>query len=294
MTAIVMLLLALQWGGISSPWKSAKIIGLLVGCGIELIIFVIWQNYRSVDALIPLRIMTDRTVASTVVASFFQSGATFVYTFYLPYWFQVVRDASPLSSGVDLIPWMVANFLAAMVTGFAVTKTGWFNPPVLLGPVVGTIGAGLLATLQTDTSVGKWIGYEILSAAGLGAARQQYFLSVQAVLPPEDIPIAISFVLFSQNLAGAVFVSVGNSLIRNSLSRGLSNAQFSSGTILAILNAGATNASIFLQPGQQATLLEVYNTALRDVFIMAIPLTVLSLVCAIPMKWKNLKSSKAT
>ena len=287
-----MLLLALQWGGTTYTWHNATIIGLLVGFGVEMIIFIVWQRYLGADALVPLRIMTNRTVASTFISSFLQSGATFVYIFFLPYWFQAVKNASPLGSGVDMIPWMVANFAAAMLASVIVTKTGWFNPPVLLGLAISAVGGGLLTTLAADTSVGKWVGYEILNAAGLGMSRQQYFLAVQAVLPPEDIPIAISFVLFAQNLGGSIFVSVGNSLLRNKLYDGLMQAGFGGAKISTILNAGATDVSNLVQSSQQATLLELYNAALKDVFIEAIPLSAVSLISALPMEWKNLKTKK--
>lgn len=38
-TAVIMLLVALQWGKVTYAWSDARIIGLLVGAGIESLIF---------------------------------------------------------------------------------------------------------------------------------------------------------------------------------------------------------------------------------------------------------------
>ncbi|KAL1847040.1 hypothetical protein Plec18170_008816 [Paecilomyces lecythidis] len=186
--------------------------------------------------------MTERTVAACLAAAFFLGGATLVVVYYLPYWFQVIRDSNPLQSGINLIPYAVANFLVAVLAGIIVTKTGFYNPPALVGPAVGAIGAGLLCTMRVDTSAGRWIGYEIIAGAGFGAAIQQYFLAIQTVLPAEEVPIGTALLLLIQNISGAIFVSIGSAMIRNRLASGLeSRPESSRPDIMAILSAGATD-----------------------------------------------------
>ena len=38
------LILALQWGGITLPWSNSKVWGCLLGFGLTLIVFVLYQN----------------------------------------------------------------------------------------------------------------------------------------------------------------------------------------------------------------------------------------------------------
>jgi hypothetical protein len=106
---VVMLLLALQGGGIQYPWNNWRIIGLIVGFGILSICFLVWQRYYGSEALLPLHILAQRTVATANASSFFLSGAILVYTYYLPYWFQVIRDAFALESGVDTFAYVASN-----------------------------------------------------------------------------------------------------------------------------------------------------------------------------------------
>ena len=288
-TAVIMLLLALQWGGTTYPWNSATVIGLLTGAGVEIFVFLGWQKYRGESALIPLKIINQRTVAASFGMSFFISGATFVHSYYLPYWFQVIRNYSATRSGVDLIPYVASNFFFAMVAGICVTKSGYVNPPALLGAILATIGSGFITTFKPDISTTRWAGYEILAAAGVGANIQQGIVAVQAVLSPELIPIGTALIIFGQTLSGAVFVSVGSSLLRNELTRDLSKAQLPGVNVTAILAAGATEVREIIPASQLSSVLIVYNNALQKVFTIAIPLAGLALLAAIPMEWKSLK-----
>jgi MFS family permease len=68
--AIVCLLLALQWGGQTYPWKNSKVWGTLLGFGILVIIFIGIQIYQKERATIPLRVFKQRTI---LVSSLFSA-----------------------------------------------------------------------------------------------------------------------------------------------------------------------------------------------------------------------------
>jgi len=287
-----MLLLALQWGGTTVAWNSARIIGLLIGAGIELIFFILWQWHMGPKALMPLSIISQRTVAFALLLSFFLSSALIVHSYYLPIWFEVIKNDSAIHAGIDFLPYVCGNFGVGIMTGIVVNKTGWFNPPAILGPVVAIIGSGLLTTLSVNESVGKWIGYQILAAAGFGLANQQSFLATQAVLPPSQIPIGNALILFSQNLSGAIFVSVGSSVLRNKLLSGLNKAKLPGVDIGKVLNTGATDIRGVVPQSQLVAVLRLYDTALGRVFLVVLPLLGLGFVCALGMEWINLQGRK--
>ena len=60
--AVCCLLLALQWGGSTSPWNSSKIIGLFIGFGLLSLAFGILQWRLGDYALTPLRILRQRSI----------------------------------------------------------------------------------------------------------------------------------------------------------------------------------------------------------------------------------------
>lgn len=60
--AICCLLLALQWGGTTYPWKSSKVIGLFIGFGLLAIVFGLLQWKLGENATVPLRLLRQRSV----------------------------------------------------------------------------------------------------------------------------------------------------------------------------------------------------------------------------------------
>lgn len=127
MPAVIMLLLALQWGGHTYAWKSATIIGLIIGFGIMMIMFAAWQWHQQDEASIPPRIMGQRNVYSAAGMVFFGLGAVQLQAYYLPVWFQVIEDATPVQSGIRFLPTVLGNFFMAIVSG----GLGEFPPPKL-------------------------------------------------------------------------------------------------------------------------------------------------------------------
>ena len=68
-SGIVCLLLALQWGGSTYPWKDSKVWGCILGFGLIISIFLYMQFRLGDLATIPPRILRQRTVAASAAYS---------------------------------------------------------------------------------------------------------------------------------------------------------------------------------------------------------------------------------
>lgn len=290
--AAVMFFLALQLNEQGTPWASSRVIGLLVGSGVTTIVFIAWQWHRGDRALIPPKIVLQRSVAASVAAAFFIYGTMLIHAYYLPIWFQAVKGDSAITSGVSMVAYMLANALFSLLAGVIVTKVGYFTPPAIFGSAIGVVGCGLLSTFQVDTPAGKWIGYQILASAGLGIAIQQGFIAVQTVLSLDQVPIGVAAIVCFQSLGGAIFVSVGNSILQNGLlSAGTSN-KLPGIDIQAVITAGATQFRSIVPRDALPALLIAYNSALQKVFIAAIPLSGMAFVAALGLEWKSVREKK--
>jgi hypothetical protein len=113
-----MLLLALDWGGVSYPWSSATIIGLFCGAAGTFCLLLGWEFHQGETAMLPLSLFRNSIVSCAAIANIMSNGAFFLVTYYLPIWFQVVKDASPMMSGVYTLPSVLSQIVGTVATGF--------------------------------------------------------------------------------------------------------------------------------------------------------------------------------
>jgi hypothetical protein len=115
--AAVQLLLALSWGGTKYAWNSESIIGLFCGSGVTALAWLAWNLYRGDDALIPFSILRVRATWSGALTQCFLLTIVYCVSFFLPIYFQAVRGASPMMSGVYILPGIISQLLMTATGG---------------------------------------------------------------------------------------------------------------------------------------------------------------------------------
>ncbi|MCJ1370644.1 hypothetical protein MMC20_001857 [Loxospora ochrophaea] len=284
---IVCLLLALQWAGTEYSWKDARVIVLLILAGVLLIGFVSIQIWKPDTATVPPRIIRHRSVAAGFTFAFCNGAAFMVMTYYLPEWFQAVKGVDAVQSGINTLALLLSFSVAAVVAGVTVTKSGYYVPPMLVGNMFLSVGAGLTTTFQPDTTKSTWIGYQILLGFGVGLCMMQPIMAAQTVLPRVDVPIGTALMMFATGSSGAIFVSVGQNIFTNRLASGL--AQVAGIDPQSIIHAGATAFRSFVDPRLLDAVISVYNKALTDTFIVGVVMGSLSILPALAMEWRSVK-----
>lgn len=115
--AVIQFILALEWGGTKFPWNDATIIGLFCGSFGTLLIFIAWEHRIGEQAMIPLSIIRRRIIWMSCLNYVGFVGSMLTATYYIPIYFQTVRNALPTMSGVDLLPSVVATLISGIATG---------------------------------------------------------------------------------------------------------------------------------------------------------------------------------
>ncbi|KAJ5390556.1 major facilitator superfamily domain-containing protein [Penicillium cataractarum] len=292
--AIVCLLLALQWGGNKYAWNNSRIIGLFVGFGLLAILFAISQLWIGEKATLPPPILKQRTVLSSCLFALFFGGAFFLLVYYVPIFFQSVEGSSAMKSGIQLLPMMLATVVSSVVVGGLITAAGYYTPFLIVSAAIAAIGTGLITLYDIDISSGKWIGYQIVVGAGVGAGFQVPMTAVQTVLKPEDIPIGTAAVMFFQTLGGALFIAVGQSVFQNGLISGI--VKYAPDVApKAIIGAGATEMRhVLSELGQLSQLdgvIKAYMSGLRDAYRVSLALAVVAFVASLFLEWKSVKKA---
>lgn len=209
--------------------------------------------------------------------------------YFVPIWFQAIKDTTAVESGVRLLPLVLSMVIASIVNGVLVSKVGYYTPFMIFGNCVMAVGAGLLTTLQVDTEQPKWIGYEFLYGWGIGSTFQAPNIAAQTAVSQHDTPVAVSLMLFGQLLGGAIFISVGQNVLNNELVKSLSTIPGFNPSVL--LNSGATTLIHQLPPELLGPVLEKYNDSLRKVFQVGLIMACLVILGALRMEWLSVKKN---
>lgn len=284
---VVCLLLALQWGGSTYTWSNYRIILLLVLAGVLLIGFIFIEIWKGDEATVPPRVIKNRSVAAGFYWSICSGAAMMIVIYFVATWFQAIQGVSAYTSGIRLLPLVLALVAGSMIGGALTWNVGYYTLPLLLGTVLMSIGVGLLTTWTVNTSQAKWIGYQFLYGIGLGLGMQAPSMAAQTVLDKKDVPIGASLMFFAQWLGGAVFVSVGQNVLSNKLVEGL--RVLPGFDIGWVTESGATDLRHVVPEKALGIVLEVYNGALTRTFDIALAMSCAAIVGALAMEWKSVK-----
>ncbi|KAK4888290.1 hypothetical protein LTR27_012785 [Elasticomyces elasticus] len=161
--AIIMALLALQWGGNVYAWDSATIIGLFCGAAGNLLVWSAWNWWKKDDALIPVSMIRRTRVWSGSLVIGFLMSSLYIFVYYLPIYFQSADSASPTMSGVYMLPNILASLVLAVAVGKAVQIVGYYTPFSIASAIFMALGYGLCSMLSPTSTTGEWVGFQILS-----------------------------------------------------------------------------------------------------------------------------------
>ncbi|KAL7656749.1 hypothetical protein ACMYSQ_005823 [Aspergillus niger] len=279
--AVVCLVLALEWGGSTYAWKSARIITLLVLSGVLFILFGVDQWLEGEYSTIKPQLIADRTVAASALYTAFIGASMMSLVYYLPIWLQAIKGASAVKSGEMNIPLLLSLVIGSMISGMLVSKlVGYPSLFMIISSVLMTVGAGLLSTFTVATGHAKWISYQVLFGIGLGLGMQQGATAVQMVVHKADVPSVLSLLFFCQQLGGSIALAIAQNIVSSKLVSGL-HASLPDVDASAIVSSGATQLRSMVPTKSLATLLQIYNEAVTTSFYLTAATSAVTFLAAI-------------
>ncbi|KAG0650946.1 Aspyridones efflux [Hyphodiscus hymeniophilus] len=289
--AIICLLLALQWGGTKYPWGSGRIIALFVVFGVLIAAFISIQFWKQDSATIPPSIMKKRSMAAASWFSFTLGSFFLLLIYFLPIWFQAVKGASAVKSGIMNLPMVLTLVLVSIMSGIGVTLVGYYAPLMIGSSFLMAIGVGLMYTFTPETNHSMWIGYQAIAGIGIGLGMQQPLIAVQTILDISQVPIGTSVIIFLQTLGGALFVSIGNNIFNNKLVQDLAKYAPSIDPNI-VLSTGATSIQHSIDKADLPGVTLAYNNALTQTFLAASIMAALTIFGSAAIEWKSVKGKK--
>ncbi|KAL4800681.1 major facilitator superfamily domain-containing protein [Aspergillus venezuelensis] len=290
---VVCLLLALQWGGTRYDWGNGRIVALFVLAGVLLLAFTVIQYISGDRATVPPRVFGNRNVWG---AALFGSGVTagfFLMLYYIPIWFQAIKSASAIRSGVMNLPMVLSYVFFSLSGGYLTSLLGYYVPFAYLTVLFMATGSGLISTFTVTSGSPEWIGYQFLFGAGVGLGLQTAFAAPQCALPLDDIAIGTAIVMFLENLSAAVFVSVGQNVFSNQLA---ANMRHYAPSVDAgrLLEGGALEVKSVI--GESGTLYDLvlvaYNRALTETFYVCVAVSCVAVLGVLVLEWVDVRKAR--
>ncbi|KAJ5475214.1 hypothetical protein N7539_008280 [Penicillium diatomitis] len=214
-------LIPLTWGGVSYPWSSwHTLVPLCIGAA-GLLVFAFYEARFARDPIIPPMIFQNRTATVSFIGSILQGLILWCTLYYLPLYYEAVKEYSPILSGVALFPETFTVAPSAVVAGILITHTGNYRSVIWAGWLISTIGLGLMCIIKPSTSIAGWILLNVVPGIGLGLLFPSLGYAVQASAAPENLAIAVAMFSFFRAMGQAIGVAVGGVVFQNRMRQNL-------------------------------------------------------------------------
>lgn len=234
-----MLLLGLNFGGVTYSWSSVTVLYLITFGLVASAIFVCIEWKLTRYPIMPLRLFQNASNIATLLGCLLHAVAFICGIFFLPLYFQAVLGSSVLSAGLLLLPFALSTSCAAVAGGIYIKLTGRHLDTIISGFALRILGFGLLIDLPETRVWSKIIIYQIIGGIGAGLSTQPLLVALQSNVPANDFAVATATFGFMRNIGLSFGVVAGGAIFQNSMINQAHSLAESYGSDVADMLAGA-------------------------------------------------------
>ncbi|OOF94181.1 hypothetical protein ASPCADRAFT_208723 [Aspergillus carbonarius ITEM 5010] len=202
--------------------SEIKMTPIFLSFGFLAVFFWIESRFAA-EPIIPIEVLKMRSVLFSCLAGAITMMARWAVLFYSPVYALVVRNWSPASAGLILLPTNFGFGLGGLLVGWIhIRKTGSYYISGLVAFLLFALTNLMLSVLSTpDSSTAAYLGAAFFSGLSVGAVMN-YTLSHLLHLTSPDMHYVISALLgMSRGFAGSFGSSIGGGFFQRELKRGL-------------------------------------------------------------------------
>ena len=293
----LLLLLGLDFGSATAPWDSPKVICLIVFGTLMIGFFLFSEKRLAKYPLMPLSVFKNWSNNAVILVAFANSMVSISAEYYLPLYFQSVKQASPLRSGILILPMVVTEATVDIAVGILIHQTGRYRELIWVGATLMTLGTGLYINLQTDTSFASIIGFEIVGGIGIALLFQAPIIAIQSTVSQADTAAATATLGFSRNLAASLSIVLGGVVFQNSMAARQSSlaAAGLSESVLGALSGDQAAANVEIiksiqDAAQRWVVQDAFAWSIKNMFIMYTCVAAVAMVASAFIKQRHLST----
>ncbi len=284
-SALSAIILFTGLGGITFPWTSPVMLGLLAASIVCAIAFVAVEM-RAREPILPMDLFAIRNFAVASGVGLIVGLSLFGAVTFLPIYLQVVKGVSPSVSGLLLMPMMLGMLVTSVVSGRLISRFGRYKLYPILGTAAMTFGLGLLALLSIESNDWQTAIDALWLGLGMGMVMQVLVLAVQNSVDYEHLGVATSGTMLFRSLGGALGVALFGAIFANQL-----HAQLGPGMdfLAAVIPAAAKG----LPPNLHQEYITAVMAALQPVFLAAVSISALGFLLTFMLRELPLREGAA-
>ncbi|TVY80958.1 MFS-type transporter [Lachnellula suecica] len=295
---VLMLLLGLEFGGATFPWKSPQVICLIVFGSLMSVFFIYSEKRLAQYPLMPLKLFTNRSNAACLFLALWHGMVYIGAEYYLPLFFQSVKGSSPLQSGLLVMPITTTEAITGLFVGFVIHRTGRYLELLYAGVILMTLGTGLYILFSPGSGLAEIICVQIAAGIGAGLLFQTPLIPLQALVPQDEIATATATFMFMHNIATSLGVVIGGILFQNSMDIRVPSLSAPPinlpSNITELLIGGHAAANLMIvgnieDLAQRSAVREAYSWSMRNLWIMYTGISALAMVTSLFIKQHHLK-----
>ncbi|KAK6844653.1 major facilitator superfamily transporter [Apiospora arundinis] len=214
--SLTLSLFALSSAGIQFAWNSVEIIATLVIGLTGLIATGVWEALFAKQPMLKHSLFYSWSSNIAYFGGFVQGLVMYGENYYVPFFFQSVKGASPLRAGINLLPALLFVIPSGAVTGALVSRYNDYRYALWIGWFFVSLSSGLeLLWNDEGVATGVWVVALIVMGVGHGIVLNAQTFACQAMARPGDIAAAAAMYGFVRQLGSAVGVCVGSTTWQN-------------------------------------------------------------------------------
>ncbi len=225
-------------------WGALGTVLPLVAAGVLLAGFLVIERVHPAP-LMPLTIFANRNRSGAYAIMLVVGTSIFSAFFFLTQYLQSIHGYTAIHTGLSFLPMAAGIMLAAVGTSRIVTRIG-IRVPLLVGPALAFGGLAWMTRLTATSGYLDLLGPLLLLAVGMGQCFVPLTTTAVSGVKPRETGLASALLNTSQQIGGAIGLSVLGTIAatstRDRLAHAHAHGHVSAATVAAATTHGYTEA----------------------------------------------------
>jgi MFS family permease len=198
-----LLIIGISLGGVTYPWVSMPILGLLAASLICWILFF-RVEYRAKEPVLDPLVLRNRSFGTIALVILLSSFGSIGIMMYFPMFLQGVQGTSATLSGQVITPFSVLMAFIGIPVGYLLARTRRYKWLYILSFAILTVDMFGILFIQADTAV-LWSALAAsVAGIGLGAVPTVNTVVIQSIVPKRLLGAAMGAMFFCLMLGVAI------------------------------------------------------------------------------------------